>query len=484
MLLWFIFVAILGYFVQNLIKSRISSFTSTPGWIFWWILMTPALVLTAWLIVMGPNNPPPSKMVFLLFLFSFFFSFWFISIGQKRTKTPSEIVKPELIAPAVKVVPIEPDEEARLRDCFPWSIYYLQQLDYKPQAILCRGRLRTNSDEAYLTIKSNIERAFGQRFLVLFQDSLKGPFFALVPNTTQEKTYKDEPVTRPFFALLLLLITLFTTTYIGTRISGGEIKNLEANISILRLGLPYSLGLMVILGTHELGHYFAAVKYKIKTTLPYFIPLPFFLGTFGAFIQMKSSVPNRRALFDVSIAGPITGFLVTIPLLLWGLSLSSTVNLDTGTSNILNFHALDPRFSLLLSLLSKIALGSTLSTGKAIVMHPLAIAGYIGLIVTALNLLPVGQLDGGHIVHAMYGQRTAVVVGQITRILVFLLALGRPDLILWAILLFLFPLGDQPALNDVSELNNGRDFLGLSTLALLLTILLPVPNLVSQWLSI
>jgi membrane-associated protease RseP (regulator of RpoE activity) len=117
-------------------------------------------------------------------------------------------------------------------------------------------------------------------------------------------------------------------------------------------------------------------------------------------------------------------------------------------------------------------------------MHPLAIAGYIGLIITALNLLPVGQLDGGHIVHAMYGQRTAIVIGQITRILVFLLALSRSDLLLWAILLFFFPLVDQPALNDVSELDNGRDILGLLALGLLIIILLPVPTAVAHWLNI
>ncbi len=489
MLDWIIFLTLLGIFTQYLVKRHIATVTTTPASIFWWILMLPAFVLTGWFGVMGIRTPPPTPMVLILFTFSLFSSLWLMGRGRIEAKSK--------LAQLTPTNPINDQEETTLRNCFPWAIYYLEHLDYKPQAILCRGRLRTNSEEAYKTIKKNIEQAFQERFLVLFQDSTRGPFFALVPNpllTQQDEkqqlyrssllTQQDEKqeLYRPFFALFLLLLTLLTTTVAGVEISGANIKDLENNLALFPQGLPYSLGLMAILGTHELGHYFTAIRYKIKTTLPYFIPIPLFLGTFGAFIQMRSFIPNRRALFDVSIAGPIAGFVITIPILLWGLSLSSVV--EFTKSSILDFKALDPRFSLLLCLLSKAALGSALTTGKAIALHPLAVAGYIGLMITALNLLPVGQLDGGHIVHAMYGQRTAAIVGRITRFLIFLLAVGRPELILWAILLFLFPIVDQPALNDVSELNNWRDFLGLTSLALLMTILLPVPGVVTQWLGI
>ncbi len=480
MLLWFIFLIILGLFIQNLVKRRIAPSTNTPAWIFWWILMTPALFLTAWMFLVGPNNPPPRNIVFMLFLLSLVSSLWLMSSSGNSNSLPKV---QQLKSSEREIKPIEAGEEARLRNCFPWTIFYLQNLDYKPQAILCRGRLRTNSDEAYKTIKSNIERAFGERFLVLFQDSLKGPFFALIPNPAQLKMENEEPLNRPFFALFLLMMTLFTTTVIGIRLVGVSAIDLKHNLALFKLGLPYSLGLIAILGAHELGHYFTAVRYKIKTTLPYFIPLPFFLGTFGAFIQMRSSVPNRRALFDVAIAGPIAGFVITLPILILGLTLSTTVS-ESASSNLLDFQSLDPRFSFLLSLLSKLAMGSVLIAGKSIVMHPLAIAGYIGLIITALNLLPVGQLDGGHIVHAMFGQRIAITIGQITRILVFLLALSRSDLLLWAILLFFFPLADQPALNDVSELDNGRDILGFAALVLLVMILLPLPPTVAHWLNI
>jgi len=252
---------------------------------------------------------------------------------------------------------------------------------------------------------------------------------------------------------------------------------------MLTKGLPYAIALITILGIHESGHYLAAVFYRIRTTLPYFIPVPFFLGTFGAFIQMRSPVPNRRALFDISIAGPLAGFVATVPLLIWGLYHSRIVPLSPK-SGMSNFESFNPDFSLLMTLLSKLTLGGALNTETAINLHPVAIAGYLGLIVTAFNLIPVGQLDGGHIVHAMFGQRASMAIGQFARLCMLLLSFLEPGLLLWAIILFLMPLNDEPALNDVSELDDWRDFVGLVAIGLLLIILLPAPRILVQWLNV
>jgi membrane-associated protease RseP (regulator of RpoE activity) len=382
--------------------------------------------------------------------------------------------------------PISKQEETELRNCFPWGVYYLQNVEYRPQAVLCRGKLRTNPESAYKTVRENIEAEFGDRFFVIFQESLNGkPFFALVPNPqAQPKDGRaSEPVTRPFLALGLLLITLFTTTVVGAEIAGVSAKQLQSDPSVLLQGLPYSLALMAILSIHELGHYVAARFYKVRTTLPYFIPIPFFLGTFGAFIQMRSPIPNRKALFDVGIAGPLAGFVITLPVLIWGLAHSSIVPLSDA-SRLFNFESLDPRFSFLLTILGKLALGNQLAPEIAIKLHPVAVAGYIGLIVTALNLMPVGQLDGGHIVHAMFGQRTGAAIGQITRLLVLLLALLEKDLLLWAIILLFMPVADEPALNDVSELDKWRDLWGFLALVILVSIVLPAPGAITGLLNI
>ncbi|NEQ31720.1 MAG: site-2 protease family protein, partial [Leptolyngbya sp. SIO4C5] len=144
-------------------------------------------------------------------------------------------------------------------------------------------------------------------------------------------------------------------------------------------------------------------------------------------------------------------------------------------ASLLNFQALDPGASILLAILSKLALGASLDAEQAIRLHPVAVAGCLGLVVTALNLMPIGQLDGGHIVHAMFGQRTGAVIGQVARLLVLGLALIHREFMLWAILLFFIPAVDEPALNDVSELNNQRDFWGLLALTLLVLIVLPAP---------
>ncbi|NCS52825.1 MAG: site-2 protease family protein [Microcystis aeruginosa G13-05] len=485
-------LGILGGFTYFIVKRSVAKITTTPIWLIWLVLMTPALIWTGWMLIYGEDTPMPAFLLIGPFVICPFLYWWLVQKGrvtpQESPPSPPEtanLVLENLDNPAAKnnLKPITAEEEKSLRDCFPWGIYYLQNIDYRPQAILCRGKLRAVPEEAYQVIKNNVEKVFGDRFLLLFQESFQGqPFFALVANPWQQKTetIETEKITRPFLALGLLLLTLLTTTVIGAGLSGITSQQLENNYSLLLQGFPYSLGLIAILGLHEFSHYLTAVKYKIKTTLPYFIPIPFFLGTFGAFIQMRSPVPTRKALFDVAVAGPLGGIIIAIPLLFWGLSLSEIVPL-TNQSSLLNFQSLNPQFSLLLSIVAKLALGSNLIAGKAIDLHPLAVAGYVGIIVTALNLMPVGQLDGGHIVHAMYGQKTAIIIGQLTRLFMFILALVQPDFLLWAIILLLMPVSDQPALNDVTELDNKRDLLGLFSLALLLSILLPLPEALARW---
>ena len=485
-------LGILGGFTYFIVKRSVAKITTTPIWLIWLVLMTPALIWTGWTLIYGEDTPMPAFLLIGPFVICPFLYWWLVQKGRvtPQESSPSPLEKANLVlenidnpAPKNDLKPITAEEEKSLRDCFPWGIYYLQNIDYRPQAILCRGKLRAVPEEAYQVIKNNVEKVFGDRFLLLFQESFQGqPFFALVANPWQQKTetIETEKVTRPFLALGLLLLTILTTTVVGAGLSGINAQQLENNSSLLLQGLPYSLGLIAILGLHEFSHYFTAVKYKIKTTLPYFIPIPFFLGTFGAFIQMRSPVPTRKALFDVAVAGPLGGIIIAIPLLFWGLSLSEIVPL-TNQSSLLNFQALNPQFSFLLSIVAKLALGSDLIAGKAIHLHPLAVAGYVGIIVTALNLMPVGQLDGGHIVHAMYGQKTAIIIGQLTRLFMFILALVQPDFLLWAIILLLMPVSDQPALNDVTELDNKRDLLGLFSLALLLSILLPLPEAGARW---
>ena len=489
--MFFLWLFVLGLISYYLLQNGISRITRTPVWLLWLVMMAPALIWTGWVLVNGTSKTVPPELVIIPFLVCPFLYWFLVQLGRKKITAETVEQLPDSETEAAKpkppVRPINQEEEASLRDCFPWSIYFLRDLEFRPQAVICRGQLRTNPEAAYQAIRENVERLFGDRFLVVFQNSLSGqPFFAIVPNPSHqsgETPVKNESVTRPFFALALVLITVFTTTLVGERMAGVTEKALQFNPSILLQGLPYSLSLITFLGIHESGHYLAARFYKIRTTLPYFIPIPFFLGTFGAFIQMRSPIPNRRALFDISIAGPLAGLVATVPLLIWGLDHSTIVPLS-DKSGMLNFDSFSPKFSLLMTLLSKLTLGGALNAETAINLHPVAVAGYLGLIVTAFNLMPVGQFDGGHIVHAMFGQRASMAIGQVARLCMLLLSFLEQGLLLWAIILFLTPLNDEPALNDVSELNNWRDALGLVAIGLLLAILLPAPRILVQWLNV
>ncbi|MGK7901664.1 MAG: site-2 protease family protein [Hormoscilla sp.] len=483
MIFWLIFLGLITYFI---VGRSVAGITRTPVWLLWLVLMTPALIWTGWTLIYGENTPPPRVLIWGPFLICPLLYWLLVRLGSEGMPRRQAAQQQDLSRTSVQQEPtlkFDPTSETKLKDCFPWSVYYLTEIEYRPQVIVCRGRLRTTPEVAYQKIRSNIEAEFGDRFLVLFQEGWNNqsqPFFTLFPNPYVNSTTLKQKLTRPGLALGLLAATGVTTTFIGT-IAIAEVSR-EAVLqdpTKLLLGMPYALALMLILGIHELGHYLTARHYDIRTTLPYFIPVPFFLGTFGAFIQIRSPIPNRKALFDVGLAGPVAGLVVTLPLFLWGLAHSQIVP-ENPDASFLSFTALDPKGSTLLVLMSKLALGSALTSDSAIQLHPVAVAGYLGLVVTALNLMPVGQLDGGHVVHAIFGQRTAVLIGHVTRFLMLILAIIKREFFLWAMLLLFMPVYDEPALNDVSELDNWRDLAGLLAISLLLLIILPAPRAITQ----
>ena len=486
-----IILGILGIFTYSTLNRTVSKVTKTPSWLLWLVLMAPPIIWTGWTVKYGTQLP--STLVFgslavCFLLYWILFEWGRSDLKEQKNQTQKletqSAVNPKVESPPVR--PIEPTEESQLRSCFPWSVYCIHNIEYRPQAVICRGQLRTSATKAYQQIKENIEAKFGDRFILIFQEGFNGkPIFLLVPNHLRNKTSSEEAeqLNRSGLALLLLGATLVTTILVGMKIAGIEGNSVPSNLASILQGLPYALSLIGILGIHEMGHYLTARFYKIRTTLPYFIPMPIFPGTFGAFIQMRSPVPNRKALFDVSIVGPVAGFLVSLPLLIWGLANSQVVPIN-DKAGLLDIDALNPRYSILIAIISKLTLGAQLTNNMSIDLHPVAVAGFLGIIVTALNLMPVGQLDGGHIVHAMFGQKTAMVIGQIARLLLLLLSLIQSEYFLWAIYLIFVRLTDEPALNDVTELDNKRDIFGLIAIMLLILIVLPLPQSLARLLNI
>ena len=216
--------------------------------------------------------------------------------------------------------------------------------------------------------------------------------------------------------VILFLLTCLTTLSSGALLEGEY--NIFENPLLIRKGFSFSLALIGILACHEFGHYFYAKKHGVNASLPYFIPIPpplTLIGTFGAFIKIKDQIPNRTALLQIGASGPIAGFIVAMPVLIYGLMNSSIVNLE----EVDTFFYLGE--SILFKLLTWI-IYPELNPKMDLMLHPVAFAGWIGLLVTAINLLPMGQLDGGHIAYAILGIKHKI-LAKITFIILLILGI-------------------------------------------------------------
>ena len=212
----------------------------------------------------------------------------------------------------------------------------------------------------------------------------------------------------PWRHIILFVLTVFTTTLVGADHALGFASGFDvaaADVDSIRLvdGLWYSLSILSILGAHEFGHYFACRYYHVDASLPYFLPAPLPLtGTLGAVIRIRQAIPGKRELFDIGIAGPIAGFVVAVPVLILGLSLSNVVQIP---DDFTGFELGEP---LLFRAAAWFILG-TPPDGYSINLHPMAFAAWFGLLATALNLFPIGQLDGGHVAYATLGRTSTTV---------------------------------------------------------------------------
>jgi len=280
--------------------------------------------------------------------------------------------------------------------------------------------------------------------------------------------------------LLLFFLTIITTTATG---AVNIWNDPFASWSNLFSGFPYAFAIIVILGAHEMGHYSYALKHKIYATLPYFLPVfwpGFGFGTLGAFIKMKSPIPNRKALFEVGIAGPIAGFIVSLIFLFIGFSLlpdeqgvrayvetmhpwseTGEDSFTIGGSILFNFI--------------KSSFGADHLPMWEIYHFPLIFAGWIGLFVTALNLMPIGQLDGGHISYALFG-KNAKIIAIISFAALALLNFYSTNWLVWTILiLFLIRLKHPPTLDDSIELSDNQKILGYISYFIFITCFSPNP---------
>lgn len=278
---------------------------------------------------------------------------------------------------------------------------------------------------------------------------------------------KETIINIPPINLILFFATVFTTLLAGSLMEGG---NLFRHPSDIFKGAPFSFTLLLILGTHEFGHYYFALKHRVNATLPYFIPVPppFILGTLGAFIRIKSPIQNRRALLEIGAAGPIAGFIIAVLALIIGLLKSKVVILTDHIGIYLGD-------SLLMKFLTSMTFPG-LAENQDILLHPIAFAGWIGLLVTMLNLLPLGQLDGGHIAYAILGEKQNKLAKWIFLGLIPLAFFSLNWLIWGALILILMRTVRHPPILDINTPLSSRDkAIGWISLIIFIICFIPAP---------
>jgi len=299
------------------------------------------------------------------------------------------------------------------------------------------------------------------------KDSPKQETAGLISQTPVDVASRAVLPARYMLPGVLFLLTLLTTMLAGAYQEGGEPFDRPADIL---LGLPFSLALMTILFVHEMGHYLTAKRYQVQTTLPYFIPGPWFpfgIGTFGAFIRMRSRVVQRRALLDIGAAGPLAGFIAALVAVGIGLHTAEVVPAQEGGALILG----DP---LALSWLAHV-MGKETAAGEQLIINAVGFAGWLGLFLTSVNLLPIGQLDGGHVAYAMLGKKTRILSRMMVGILIILGWMGWKGWYVWAFLSIVFG-RYHPPIEDESVSFSWQDHVvGWGTFALLAVTFMPVP---------
>jgi membrane-associated protease RseP (regulator of RpoE activity) len=302
--------------------------------------------------------------------------------------------------------------------------------------------------------------------------------------------YVRRPRHRYWLHVILLIITFFTTLVVGARLQWNFMHGFppfamyEGYFPLswalrgqhLILGVPFSLTLMLILLAHEMGHYLYCVKYRVAATLPFFIPFPTLIGTLGAFIRIRSPLRSRTILFDIGIAGPIAGFVVATAVLI----------LSLGRSHVAPFGAISPDIELGYPLVFIVVRKLLVVTGNGariaavplarLYLHPIAIAAWVGMLATSLNLLPGGQLDGGHIVFAV-APRAHKQVSRLT--IAALIPLGIffwTGWLIWAVMLRLVAMR-HPPVPEWPNISTGRRALAVFALIMLLLTITPMPIL-------
>lgn len=376
--------------------------------------------------------------------------------------TPDNINQPVLMA-QVKLESITiPEEDLNtIKGIFGIDTFFATETIPDQEGAIFKGNLRGDAEEVHNRLTERLQERLGDQYRLFLVENTDGKSVIIVlPSRTDPRPMQ---LPQKVFAVILLVATIATNLE-----AAGLLLNFDlfANPSRVSEALPIGLGILTILIAHEIGHWLLAQKHQVRLTWPFFLPAVQ-IGSFGAITRFQSLLPNRKALFDIALAGPAFGGIVSLIMLVTGLLLSHPGSLFQLPNKFF-------QGSILVGSLARVVLGSALQT-SLVNVHPLVIIGWLGLVITALNLMPAGQLDGGRIVQAIYGRKTAGRATIATLVVLAVVSLGNTLAMYWAIVIFFLQRdAERPSLNELSEPDDARAALGLLALFLMVSTLLPL----------
>ncbi|WP_414563935.1 MULTISPECIES: site-2 protease family protein [unclassified Anabaena] len=370
---------------------------------------------------------------------------------------------PQVVLEELKIEPLRiPDEDlSAIKSIFGIDTFFATEtISYQDGAIF-KGNLRGEPEEVHNRLTASLQERLGEQYrLFLVENTDTKPVVIVLPSRNDPRPMT---LSQKSFAVILLIATIATSLE-----TAGLLLNFDlfADPEKVAAALPIGVGIFATLAAHEIGHWVLARRHQVRLSWPFFLPAVQ-IGSFGAITRFESLLPNRKVLFDIALAGPAAGGIVSLLMLITGLLLSHPGSLFQLPNQFF-------QGSILVGSLARVVLGSALQS-PVVSVHPLVVIGWLGLVITALNLMPAGQLDGGRIVQAIYGRKTAGRATIATLILLGIVSLGNALAVYWAVVIFFLQRDlERPSLNEITEPDDARAALGLLALFLMITTLLPL----------
>jgi membrane-associated protease RseP (regulator of RpoE activity) len=359
-----------------------------------------------------------------------------------------------------EIIPIPEEDLSTIRSIFGIDTYFATETIAYQEGAIFKGNLRGEPEDVFNRLSASLRERVGDKYRLFLLENPEGrPTIIVLPSRNDPRSMTPA---QKAFAGILFLATIATSLEAGGILLGFDFFS---NPAKFQESLPIAAGFFTVLLAHEAGHRILAGRHNVKLSLPYMIP-SVEIGSFGAITRFESLLPNRKVLFDISLAGPAVGGIVSLLMLIVGLLLSHEGSLFQLPNEFF-------RGSILVGSLARVVLGNAL-VSSIVDVNPLVIIGWLGLVVTALNLMPAGQLDGGRIVQAIYGRKIAGRTTFATLIILGIVGLGNSLALYWAIvILFLQRDLERPSLNEITEPDDTRAVLGLVALFLMVVTLIP-----------